>query len=151
MTQSLATLAALLVGATLFLSTPGYADEAEVDQQIEALLGDPRTFRSTIADLQRRVADEDSIAVSAFISYPITVSINGMRKTLRQAEDLEEYYGDIFTPDIVEVIVNQDYGSLFVNSDGVMFGNGEVWMSAVCLDDGCAEVEAQIIAIQAVE
>ncbi|THV16698.1 hypothetical protein [Rhizobium rhizophilum] len=151
MMRSRATLATLLVGATLFFPAPSSADEADIDQQIEALLGDPQIFRSTIADLQQRVADEDSIAVSAFISYPITVSIDGKRKTLRQAEDLEEYYGDIFTPDIVEVIVNQDYGNLFVNGDGVMFGSGEVWMSAVCLDDGCNEIEAKIITIQAAE
>jgi hypothetical protein len=128
--------------------TPAHADEAEVDQQIETLLGDPEIFKNTIADLQQRVADEDSIAVSAFISYPITVTIGGKRKTLRQAEDLEPVYSKVFTPEIIEVIVNQDYGSLFVNSEGVMFGNGEVWMSAICLDDGCNETEAQIITIQ---
>ena len=130
---------------------PALANEAEVDQQIENLLGNADVFRSTIADLQERVANEDTIAVSAFISYPITVTINGKRKKLRQAEDLEPLYDDIFTPEIIEVIVNQDYGSLFVNSEGVMFGNGEVWMSAVCLDDGCNESEARIITIQAAE
>lgn len=130
---------------------PAIADEAEVDQQIENLLGNAEMFKATIADLQTRIANEDSIAVSAFIDYPITVTINGKRKTLRQAEDLEPLYYDIFTPEITEVIVNQDYGSLFVNGDGVMFGNGEIWMNAICLDDTCNETEARIITIQAAE
>jgi hypothetical protein len=131
--------------------TPALADETEVDQQIENLLGNAEVFKATIADLQGRIANEDSIAVSAFIDYPITVTINGKRKTLRQAEDLEPLYYDIFTPEITDVIVNQDYGSLFVNGDGVMFGNGEVWMNAVCLDDACNETEARIITIQAAD
>ncbi len=131
--------------------TPALADEAEVDQQIENLLGNAEEFKATIADLQTRIANEDSIAVSAFIDYPITVTINGKRKALRQAEDLEPLYYDIFTPEITDVIVNQDYGSLFVNGDGVMFGNGEVWMNAVCLDDACNETEARIITIQAAD
>ncbi|UJW76170.1 hypothetical protein [Rhizobium sp. SL42] len=130
---------------------PAAADEVEVDQQIENLLGNAELFKATITDLQARIADEDSIAVSAFIDYPITVRINGKRKTLRQAEDLEPLYYDIFTPEIADIIVNQDYGSLFVNGDGVMFGNGEVWMNAICLDDGCTETEARIVTIQAAE
>ncbi|WP_159946678.1 hypothetical protein [Rhizobium sp. 18065] len=144
------TLLAFVMSTALSIA-PAFADEAEVDQQIENLLGNADLFKSTIADLQARIANEDSIAVSAFIDYPITVTINGRRKTLRQAEDLEPLYYDIFTPEITEVIVNQDYGSLFVNGDGVMFGNGEVWMNAICLDDGCNETEARIITIQAAE
>jgi hypothetical protein len=144
------TLLAFLMSSALSL-TPALADETEVDQQIENLLGNAEVFKATIADLQGRIANEDSIAVSAFIDYPITVTINGKRKTLRQAEDLEPLYYDIFTPEITDVIVNQDYGSLFVNGDGVMFGNGEVWMNAVCLDDACNETEARIITIQAAD
>ncbi|CAH0339634.1 hypothetical protein [Rhizobium sp. CECT 9324] len=144
------TLLAFLMSSALSL-TPALADETEVDQQIENLLGNAEVFKATIADLQGRIANEDSIAVSAFIDYPITVTINGKRKTLRQAEDLEPLYYDIFIPEITDVIVNQDYGSLFVNGDGVMFGNGEVWMNAVCLDDACNETEARIITIQAAD
>ena len=43
------------------------------------------------------------------------------------------------------------YYSLFVNGDGVMFGNGEIWMNAICLDEACNETEARIITIQAAE
>lgn len=29
-----------------------------------------------------------------------------------------------------------------------MFGNGEVWLSEVCLDDGCSDIELKIISIE---
>ncbi|MBW8322451.1 MAG: hypothetical protein K0M49_00960 [Arenimonas sp.] len=131
--------------------SPALADEAEVDQQIDNLLGDPAIFKTTITDLQERVANEDSIAFSAFVDYPITVTINGKRRTIRSAEEFEPLYHDIVTPEIADVIVSQDYGSLFVNGDGIMFGDGQVWMNGICLDDACSEMEARIITLQAAE
>lgn len=131
--------------------SPALADEAEVDQQIDNLLGDHAIFKTTILDLQERVANEDSIAFSAFVDYPISVTVNGERQTIRSAEEFEPLYHDIVTPEIADVIVNQDYGSLFVNGDGVMFGDGQVWMNGICLDDACSEMEARIITLQAAE
>ena len=128
-----------------------FADEAEVDQQIDTLLGDHAVFKATIADLQERVANEDTIAFSAFVDYPITVTVNGERQTIRSAEEFEPLYHDIVTPEIADVIVSQDYGSLFVNGDGVMFGDGQVWMNGICLDDACGEMEARIVTIQAAD
>ena len=127
------------------------ADEAEVDQQIDTLLGDHAVFKTAIMDLQERVANEDSIAFSAFVDYPISVSVNGERQTIRSAEEFEPLYHDIVTPEIADVIVSQDYGNLFVNGDGIMFGDGQVWMNGICLDDACSEMEARIITIQAAE
>ncbi len=138
----------LLFSVCLAWSMPAGADEAEVDQQIEELLGEHQLFKDTIADLQERVTNEDWVAVSAFIAYPITVTINGRKKTLRSAEAFEPLAADIITPEIAEVIVNQDYGSLFVNSDGIMFGDGQVWMNGICLDDTCSTFEPKIITIQ---
>lgn len=137
--------------AVLLIATPAMADEAEVDQKIDELLGDHGVFKSTIADLQERVRTEDSVAFSAFVEYPITVTIDGAKRTIRSAEDFEPLYSEIVTPEIAEVILNQDYGDLFVNSDGVMFGDGQVWMNAICLNDACEAFEARIIALQSVE
>ena len=146
-------LSAIVCALALCLApfSPAFADEAEVDQQIDNLLGDHATFKSTILDLQERVANGDSIAFSAFVDYPITVTVNGERQTIRSAEEFEPLYHDIVTPEIADVIVSQDYGNLFVNGDGVMFGDGQVWMNGICLDDACGEIEARIVTIQAAE
>ncbi|SMD16792.1 hypothetical protein [Rhizobium sp. RU36D] len=132
-------------------SLPALADEAEVDRQINNLLGNHEVFRQTISEFQQAVSEEDTYAVSAFIEYPITVKINGKKRTIKSAEAFQPLYYDIITPEIAEVIVNQDYGSLFVNSEGVMFGNGEVWMSGICRDNGCNQVDAMVITIQSMD
>ncbi len=143
--------AAASLGLFLLACHPTFADEAEVDQQIDNLQGNHEVFRQTISELQQAVSEEDTYAVSAFIEYPITVKINGKKRTIKSAEAFQPLYYDIITPEIAEVIVNQDYGSLFVNAEGVMFGNGEVWMSGVCRDNGCNQVDAMVITIQSME
>ena len=45
-------------------------------------------------------------------------------------------------------VTGQTYENLFVNAEGVMFGNGQVWMGGVCTDDACSDFEVRIIAIQ---
>lgn len=147
----LSRVARALALSTVLMAAPAMADEAEVDQQIDDLLGDHQVFKDTIADLQERVANGDSVAFSAFIEYPITVTINGRKKTIRSAEAFEPLYSDIITPEIADVIVSQDYGSLFVSADGIMFGNGEVWMNGICLDNSCNRFEPRIITIQTAE
>lgn len=133
------------------MAAPALADEAEVDQQIEEMLGDHQVYKDAIADIQQRVANEDSVAFSAYVEYPITVTINGRSKTIRSAEQFEPLYSDIITPEIAEVITGQDYGDLFISGDGIMFGNGEVWMNGICLDDKCENFEPRIITIQPTE
>ena len=33
-------------------------------------------------------------------------------------------------------------------ADGVMFGNGEVWLNGICKDDACADFDVKIVTIQ---
>lgn len=52
------------------------------------------------------------------------------------------------TPDIVSAVTKQKYEDLFVNSHGVMIGNGQVWVNGVCKDDACKKRDVKIITIQ---
>jgi hypothetical protein len=52
------------------------------------------------------------------------------------------------TPGIVSAIKDQNYGDLFVNDQGVMFGNGQAWLDAVCLDRKCDQSVIQVVTLQ---
>ena len=64
------------------------------------------------------------------------------------AAQFADYYEAIVTPEIAQAVENQSFNELFINSEGAMFGDGQVWMTEVCLDDACSNSEVKIITIQ---
>lgn len=119
----------------------------EVDARIEMLHGGAENFAVAFEVLQERVAAGDAETVAALVSYPLTVSINGQRIVIDGEAEFVERYEDLMTPSIAEVIAAQDYADLFVNQDGVMLGDGEVWLRAFCTDRSCEVVYWLIEAI----
>jgi hypothetical protein len=127
------------------------ADEAETDRQIEALLGDPADYKELFYAFQSAVAEGKAEIAVSLVSYPITISIGGEDATFEDEEQLLESYNDVFTDKIVNIVRKQDYGSAFVNSEGLMFGDGEVWISGVCEDSACNSSLPRVITIQSVD
>ena len=82
------------------------------------------------------------------MSYPINVSINGRKTTIRNAKAFVANYDAIMTPDIVATVKNQKYEDLFVNYQGVMFGRGQIWVNGVCKDKACKTQDVKVITIQ---
>ncbi len=121
------------------ISSPGFAGDPEaVHLQIENLLGDADGFAEAFSRLQDAMQAEDSQSVADMTEYPITIKYNGKKYTMKSADQFVENFDGLVSRKIRDSVINQDYGDLFVNSEGVMFGNGEVWMHAVCEDSGCS-------------
>jgi len=140
-----AVVAGLLILAML---GPSVAQSIEaVNERIETLHGSAKTFEVAFEVLQERVAAGDAETVAALVSYPLVVSIDGERVSIDGESEFAERYDDIITRQIAEVITGQDYAELFVNQDGVMFGNGEVWMRPFCTDRTCEVIYWLIEAI----
>ena len=137
-----------LAVVTIGLAQAAYAGDADTDASIDSLLGDHHAYRSVIEALQQGVANQDADAVAALVSYPIKVSVGGKTLTIKSASAFASRYDDIVTPEIADVIEKQKYADLFVNSDGIMFGNGEVWINGICQDDACSAFDAKVITIQ---
>jgi hypothetical protein len=138
--------------AAAFLSmvmlSPAAAQSVEdVEQRIEMLHGGVQTFEVAFEVLQERIAAGDAETVAAMVSYPLFVSIDGERVAINGEVEFAERYDDLITPEIAEIITGQDYADLFVNQDGVMFGDGEVWMQPFCTDGTCEVVYWLIEAI----
>lgn len=134
------TLAAVCVAAI--------AQTDSVNRRIETVLGPAAAYEQVFEQLRSAVAAGDAHSVAALVRYPIRVSVAGDSVTLRSPDDLVRHYPRVFTPAIAAVVTGQDYDKLFVNSQGVMFGDGQVWISGICVKTDCSQVVVKVIAIQ---
>ena len=148
MIRSTAILFSAALVTALLASGSARADEASVDQQIETLLGDSADYKELFYAFKVAVEEGKSDIVVSLVNYPITVTIDGEEATYESEQELLDNYDSVFTENIVEAISGQDYGDLFVNSEGVMIGNGEVWISGICEDSACNSAPPRIAVIQ---
>ena len=124
------------------------ASEADVNAAIDSSLGDHARYETTIKALQQAVIDGHKQDVAAFVRYPIVVTIGNRKRTITSAAAFVKAYDSIMTPDIVAAVKGQKYEDLFVNYQGVMFGNGEVWINGICLDRKCKSFVPKVVTIQ---
>ncbi|NDK38503.1 hypothetical protein DT603_06560 [Pseudoxanthomonas gei] len=142
-------------------STPAAADASLVEDSgvdvklvnasIDKVLGDHGKYQAVIEAYQKAVASGDKAAVAALVRYPLEVTIEGSRTTVRDASTFVQQYDRIITPAIARAVTTQKYAELLVNQKGVMFGNGETWINGICKPGSadCSDFEVRIIAIQA--
>ncbi|AOF88390.1 hypothetical protein [Sinorhizobium sp. RAC02] len=140
----------LFLAAPLIIAgmVPAFADESSVNQSIDQLLGDHTKYQAVIIALQKAVAAQDAKGVAAMVSYPIGVKINGKETNVKSAAAFEKHYSGIITPRIAKAVTDQKYGDLFVNYQGVMFGDGQVWISGICTDNDCKNFDVKVETIQ---
>lgn len=113
-----------------------------------SLAQSPDTYRQAFDAIQQAVAEGDSTAFAGWVSYPIEVVADGQPLVIGDAGEFATHYAAIVTPEIAGAVVDQSFNDLFVNAEGAMFGDGQVWMSEICLDDSCTDTEVKITTIQ---
>jgi len=138
------------LGLAFALSTlPALAQTgAEVDDAVNTDLGDPALYHTAFDAIHEAVANDDAAGVAEWVSYPITVNVGGKSLTIDDAAQFATEYAAIITGDIKDAILAQKWETLFVNADGIMYGNGQVWLNGICKDDACAAFDVKIITIQ---
>ena len=122
---------------------------AEIDTAVAANIGEPAELRETISALQQAVQRHDAAAVAALVNYPITVdprTPSALR--IRTPQEFIAAYDRIVTPHLADIITGQQYDKLFVNYQGAMFGDGELWLSGSCRDEDCRQTDIKIRTIQ---
>jgi len=117
---------ALLLAATLLVAA--YAETADYSV---AGIDNPQSVEDFAARLRDAVYRGDRSAVAAMVSYPIRVTLDGRARSIKNADAFVANYDAIMTQPVKDAVVRQDPKTLFVNSQGVMFGAGEVWFSQV--------------------
>jgi hypothetical protein len=138
-------LAALML---LLAATPVAAQSVdEVNERLDTLYGSHESFEAAFEVLQEAVAAGDAETVASLVWYPLDVTIDGEGYRLPDDGAFTERYEEIFTPELAETVTAQSYADLFVNDEGVMFGDGELWLSGSCLDARCERTVWLISAI----
>ena len=135
----------LVLAATL----PSVAASVDdVNAQIDRVLGNHARYETTINAFQQAVAAGSKEDVAAFVRYPIPVSVGGKKVIINSEGAFIKNYDAIMTPGIVGAIKAQKYEDLLVNSQGVMFGNGQAWLHGICLDRKCRQSVVMVITLQ---
>lgn len=137
-----------LIAAALLAYAPAHADEASVNSAIDSLLGDHEQYQTAIEAIIEAARSGDAETFAAYVSYPITVPVNGAPQTIETADDFVANYDAIVTDAIAGTLTGQNYGELFVNADGIMFGAGEVWINGICTDTACNAFDVRIVTLQ---
>jgi len=142
-------LKALALTVLLLLPSAAFAGTVEdVDKSISDLLGDPAAFHDAFVAIQQAVEGDDPDALAEWVQFPISVRIGDAVRTLKNADDFDAAYPDVFTPEIKSAITDQRYEDLHVTYQGAMFGDGQLWISGICKSDACDDVDVRIITIQ---
>ncbi|MCZ3378630.1 hypothetical protein [Rhizobium sp. AG207R] len=136
------TLALVIIGGV------ATAQEKTVNQAIDESLGNHTKYETAIKALQKAVAAHDAAGVAALVSYPIRVKVNGKQTNIKSAKAFVDHYDGIMTTGITKAVVDQKYENLTVNYQGIMFGDGQVWVNGICHDSACNNFDVKVITIQ---
>jgi len=124
-------------------AAPAAAGDARA--RIETLLGDAAQYEKVFTAFKTAVVGGDRAAVVEEVRFPLNIS--GGRKITGPGE-FQRNYEKIITPAVVKAVSAQDFGTVFVNQQGVMIGDGQVWLNGQCLDKACTRTEVKVITIQ---
>jgi hypothetical protein len=140
----------ILISGSLVLTVHGAAQTTptDLDKSIDLSVGSHVKVEHLLTELQASVAKHNTAAVAALVHYPIKVNPGKHPITIKSPKAFIKDYDSIITHDISDVILKQKYEALFVNSQGVMLGDGEVWITGFCLDKNCKNSDIKIGTIQ---
>jgi hypothetical protein len=141
MLRSLASIAVMLCLAPAVL-----ADEEEVYASIEAIHGNADGFFEVFSGVQE-AALFNPIDIAGYGLYPLTINGNGESYEVVDEQDFIDNFDDLVSQETIEAIANQDVDDLIVTSEGVGIGAGALWITNICLDDGCEETQWGILSI----
>jgi hypothetical protein len=131
-------LKALLLALALLFALPALAQTAaDTDKKIDDLLGPHAIYANAITALKTAIANHDPISVAGYLSLGDPLKVNGKDVTIADLDELTAQFDTLFTPKVISAVTAQKYETLMVNADGIMFGDGELWISGVCDDTAC--------------
>jgi len=90
-------------------------------------IDDPRAVADFLRSLQQAVAKNERAKVAAMVNYPVSMIIRGRKLKLRNQADFLRRYDVAINHKVKQAIADQKPDDLFVNYQGVMIGDGEIW------------------------
>ncbi len=124
-------------------ATQAPADDARA--RIDSVLGDAAQYEKVFNAFKTAVVGGDRAAVVEEVHFPLNIADG---KKITGPGEFQRNYEKIITPAVVKAVSEQDFGKVFVNQQGVMIGDGQVWLNGQCLDQACTKTEVKVITIQ---
>ena len=110
-------------------SAPAYVMSSDSNNPYAvAGIDDPAEFKAYFAKLQTAVKDNKPAEVAALISYPMNLNKDNKTYVIYSKDEFIKKYDRIFTSHVRNKLLAQKVDKLFVNYQGVMVGDGELWM-----------------------
>ena len=117
---------ALLIAVFTVPSGPAHAD----NPYAVAGISNPAQVAQFVARLKQAVAADDRAAIAGMVRYPLRVNSAAGRPTFyRNAAALSANYTQVFTPGVKAAVAAARPDDLFARDQGVMIGNGEIWIN----------------------
>ncbi|MCS4281640.1 hypothetical protein [Stenotrophomonas rhizophila] len=131
--------------ATATPAAPTSAGTRDVRQRIDQVLGDSAQYETVFNAFQKAVNGGDRAAVVEEVRFPLNIA-NGAKIT--GPGEFQRNYERILTPAVRKAIAAQKFDDVMVNQQGVMIGDGQVWLNGTCLDQACSRTEVKVVTIQ---
>lgn len=122
-------------------------DSQQHEHKIDSMVGDHAAVQRFLEQLQDAVAADDRKTVANMVSYPLNVDLYGNESRILNPRQFLMFYDDLMNQKVVAAIRQQRYSQLFVNYEGAMIGDGEVWISSACSGEQCSPEQIKITAI----
>jgi hypothetical protein len=122
----------LTFALALFLLTNVCSATSLAQQNKYAVAGidDAESVDKFFLELKTAVEKNERDKVVLLVDYPINVLIKGRRTRLRNKAELLKNYNLVFNEKVKQVLAKSSAPS-FVNYQGVMIGDGEIWFNLI--------------------
>ena len=126
-------------------AAPDTSGASDVRQRIDQVLGDAAQYEAVFNAFQKAVNGGDRAAVVEEVRFPLNIA-NGAK--ISGPGEFQRNYERILTPALRKAIAAQKFDDVMVNQQGVMIGDGQVWLNGTCLDAACSRTEVKVVTIQ---
>jgi len=104
----------------------------KVKNRYEAIgITNAKEFEKSFNIIKSLVQNNEKSKVANYVSYPLNVNRKDKKIKINSKEDFIRSYNTIITEDVKKALLNQDVTKTFVNYQGVMVGDGEMWFTHI--------------------
>lgn len=94
---------------------------------------DTKSFLAFDKELRVAIAKQDVVAMAFLVQFPLRVHSETGNYSLDDPAALQSHLQEVFPTAVRKAILDQKVEETFCKDEGVMYGNGEVWINATKL------------------
>lgn len=122
----------LNVIALLVAASTAYGQATRLGESCDlSVIGatETKSFLAFDRELRDAIAKQDTTALAFLVKFPLRINSEEGAYSLDDAESLRTRFQEVFPAQIRKAILNQKLESFFCRDEGVMYGNGAIWVN----------------------